>query len=1084
MESFILAKVNNPQFTNEKLDQLEKEPSCYLQHKLFIEISNNPYVLVYCTNYISVLVRKDSPIWNAQILAEIFEWIPDVIQKKAEILFQFQKQFRIVIIDYLCVLYTYILSKLWDTNSQLANFFITIANIIPDSDPHHRELRYSFFAKVINEIQDTQNIYAQKIKTKILADKNDASLFNLFMDVVNSNFQGVLDFSQANTIQASLELLLAILCFYKKKQNSTKSDTDENALYFCDLTLNFKDVLTDANFISTLFSLFNFSKAENSKEIIKNLLKVILEIISVKESYFPNIKDKLSLIVPIVTNLTQLIQMDILRDSDVFLLSSQVIYKLSLLVSNNNVIMNMQDQLFSFLSVLREILAPYLTDTNLFVSNNESIINFIKFWTTIISKNSSIVQFKEMSFPLFQSYIQTLLKSSSELPDEMIEILGLDKYIICEQIKVMPVLLKTDFAALGILLETASRQVFESYKNIIINKRIDNMDQFHACDVQMAIYILIMTVGLSSILTKDNIRKKRRPLDFEEIFFKFIIEVIDFTDQNIPTIFSMNGMFLERAIYLFARSFQRTIFSVFSSESSQEENGQVLINYNKIIKRLVDALYCLHVFTNEKFIFENLKSIQKIYNHLNSLSSSKSKILDHLDSLSVSLTEKAMISAQESQPIENYALLLEVSRNITEGVANGAFQFMSNPEICLNFKKEIPMLMQIVKSIVAKNQEVIKPFLASIEAKFNELASGGENNSTVAVLVFIYQLIGIFSNDTSNESSKPSNGSFLEFFKWAFPNQLTALAKIAPQVSVNPEIASTYLKLWYIFMSQVTIHQKNSSIFKPHSPDSIILFTMVTNVLVSYLQATAATVAQNDLYKEKLKPMKNAMLLMSESLGADYIMFGVFELYNDPTLVNLLTNFISIISGLSIEVILQYPKLSIAYMKLIVALCKNHLMTICNCSLEFFDYLFTAIYAGLREINEEIRDMSIDAGKLMGKFVQSNKTNQVIAESIGRNQAVITQILTIAIDLYLTTNKEYNLLMLINPFLTFLPNYMQNLATTMLPQVPQDGADKYREIFQELIAAATDIFMFDKFKLAMEQLKNFAKIVHLKVPVQ
>lgn len=285
-------------------------------------------------------------------------------------------------------------------------------------------------------------------------------------------------------------------------------------------------------------------------------------------------------------------------------------------------------------------------------------------------------------------------------------------------------------------------------------------------------------------------------------------------------------------------------------------------------------------------------------------------------------------------------------------------------------------------------------------------------------------------------------------------------------------------------MSQVTVHQKNSSIFKPHSPDSIILFTMVTNVLVSYLQATAATVAQNDLYKEKLKPMKNAMLLMSESLGADYIMFGVFELYNDPTLVNLLTNFISIISGLSIEVILQYPKLSIAYMKLIVALCKNHLMTICNCSLEFFDYLFTAIYAGLREINEEIRDMSIDAGKLMGKFVQSNKTNQVIAESIGRNQAVITQILTIAIDLYLTTNKEYNLLMLINPFLTFLPNYMQNLATTMLPQVPQDGADKYREIFQELIAAATDIFMFDKFKLAMEQLKNFAKIVHLKVPVQ
>lgn len=1102
LEEIINQKVQNPQFSHPRFELLEEDPKNYILHQNLLENSDSPYVFNYCSRYLKILVCQDSPIWNAQLLTEILEWIPAFFQKRIEIIFQFDRSLRIVIIDNLTQLFVYILSQIYDSNSKPEEFFAMISNSMPDADIPHRMLRYLFFRGVISEIGI--NNLTQKIRAQIVADKSDSTLIDLFAEVVDSNFSQEYDFSQsdqAEMVQTFLELLLSILCLYnKKKKESPENETDD---FLCDLNANYKDILKNEGFINPLFSFFNFSEGDQGNdEIIELLFKILNEIFSVKLTYFPDKKDQASIIVPTIINLTQLMEMGISKNQNAFHEMSFAINHMSVYF-DDKMVAEIEEPFSNFLSTLREATGPFLEDPREFIDRNAAIVNIMNFWSIVSSKNSNIQQISDMALPLFQSYIQILMKCSSECPDDIVNILDLDKYNICDTIKIIPRLLKRDFATLGVPLESAAQSVFDLYKSIVSEKKDspEDQEQFRSCDIQMSIFILTMTCGLRNPASGTQLQyKKMQPDDFENIFFKFILDVIEFTDANIQTIFAMNGMYLEQAIYVFSRWFRRTVFARFSD--SEEENGTVLSFFNRIIKRLVDALYEIHVFYNDhSYAFENLLAIESLYDYLDISSKPKDK----------------------AAPTICYAYSLDVTKELIESVANRNFQFIINPEICLNFKKEISLLMKILRSIVSKESDFIQPFLKSIEEKFEACSSGDQN--VVATLVFIYELIGIFSNDvgvsevkidfdtssstssstsgsTSStsefEASKPTsvNQSFPDFFNWAFPGNLDTLSKIAPQASEDPYIASAYLKFWYILMSQVTaltkqpLTKKTAQIFPKHSANSIILFTMVANVLTSYFQVTLGIETDKDsYYKENLKPLKNAMFLMSESLGAEYIMFGAFELYSDPTLANLLNAFMNKIENYDLDVIFQYPKVALAFMKVIDSLCKNHLMSIAECSQPFFDYLFRVITVGLTQINDLLVSVTIESGVNLGSFLQTNKAIQsIVAEAIGRNQAGITQILTIGFNFFLSNSEfmkkfQYKLLKLIGYFLSILPDFLSSLADSLMPQVPQEAVPEYTEIFQELIKTVSDLFVFDRFKQNMTNLKRLADNIHLKVPM-
>ena len=94
LEKIIIQKCNQPEIQHSKLESLENDPNFFTYHQFLLENSDAFLVLIYCSNYLLVLVRKDDPIWNGEIFSQIFEWIPKLFQNRIEIFFRMNKQVR------------------------------------------------------------------------------------------------------------------------------------------------------------------------------------------------------------------------------------------------------------------------------------------------------------------------------------------------------------------------------------------------------------------------------------------------------------------------------------------------------------------------------------------------------------------------------------------------------------------------------------------------------------------------------------------------------------------------------------------------------------------------------------------------------------------------------------------------------------------------------------------------------------------------------------------------------------------------------------------------------------------------------
>lgn len=1049
----------NPNQVDERLEPFQTDPTFLIHHQFLLSNSNHEYTLVYSSKFFDVLLRQEHPICTIQLMKNLFDWIPELLQGRSDFIGGLPAQYQQIILPNLVRGVAFIISKLWNDETHLGNLFQSLSGHFPDSDPPHRILRYTFFAFLIREILDT----FQLLRNKIVGDKQDTALFDLFNEIVQSNFP---DPSQISI--NALQLMLVILMFYQKtNQSNTKSKTTEKIEYTCDLPPQFRDLFVDQNFINTLFSIIPIKQNPNFARII---LQIVYQMVSVKSSYFAA-KDNTAMFVSVVFhNLALIINEGI---------SNLVLQDLGLVLNKisstffreTNILGMIQEETQNLIQQVGNIMPALLSTPETFLKENFALVNIMQFWINITTKYA---MFKDTISPIFRQYIECLMNASEADPNAIVEILELDKAAISDAITIIPIMLKTDFDGLTEPLDRVSRQVFEKYKESLVS---GDGGLFRNLDIQLSCFILLMASGLRSVATKQTIRKRDTLMAFEVAFLNFIFEVSEFTGENIQHIFeihkqyyeqngciSMFGLFVEKAIYQFSINFQKSNQGYCRPEPSREEIDQVAASYQRVIKRLVDALLNLHLIVDQpSLIFDNLKALQACY------CGKQSNLL--------------------KPPIENetpIAFAIPITVEFLGLIANGKFAFVSNPLIYNRYSKEIVLLMQIARSIVTGQKEAITTFLQGIDAKFATLAQAGQN--VAAVLIFIYELTGIFSEQPEGDTS------FAQFFQWIFPEKLAILANISQQISTDPKVSAAYFKFWYKLMKILFMPQdKIRDIFPKHSANEIVLITMISNLLLAYFQVTGGIqVSEDDIYQMKLKPFKNAMLLMAYALGTDYIMYGAFDFYDDKTLINLLTAFIAYFSTIPFELIHQYPKVDQAFNFLIKTLCQNHLMNILQISPEFFSTIFIVILNGLEQedlspsSNSDPKDANgnpIKSARYLGEFLVNNKNNKLVADAIEQNAAAREQIITRGFSLIFKKPVSIDLIGMIRPYLSFMPGYVEQLGRAMMPQVSEENMAEYTQVIQELIKVVSEMFIFENFRKSMSDLKTFAEKQKLKVPI-
>jgi exportin-7 len=109
-------------------------------------------------------------------------------------------------------------------------------------------------------------------------------------------------------------------------------------------------------------------------------------------------------------------------------------------------------------------------------------------------------------------------------------------------------------------------------------------------------------------------------------------------------------------------------------------------------------------------------------------------------------------------------------------------------------------------------------------------------------------------------------------------------------------------------------------------------------------------VPKEQIYPMRLKGISVCFLMLKAILCGNYVNFGVFKLYGDDALDNVLNCTAKLILSIPQNNLLEYPKLSQAYYILVENLAQDHITYLSTLEPNVFLYIVESISEGLKAL--------------------------------------------------------------------------------------------------------------------------------------
>ncbi|ORZ27064.1 armadillo-type protein [Lobosporangium transversale] len=201
-------------------------------------------------------------------------------------------------------------------------------------------------------------------------------------------------------------------------------------------------------------------------------------------------------------------------------------------------------------------------------------------------------------------------------------------------------------------------------------------------------------------------------------------------------------------------------------------------------------------------------------------------------------------------------------------------------------------------------------------------------------------LLGIFKDLRGFVSSITNRKQYALFFQWFYP-AYTPIVLRAIEIWPHNELSIAILRFWNEFASN-----KSSRVtFDSSSPNGILLFRETSNILYTYGQNLLSRPLSdsNAKWAEKYKGIMLYFSVTSASLSGKYVNFGVFKLYGDKALDQVLEMFFSLMLAIPVEDMISFPKLSYAYFNLIDVFTADHMTGLSMMPQPVLEYMFRAL---------------------------------------------------------------------------------------------------------------------------------------------
>lgn len=188
-------------------------------------------------------------------------------------------------------------------------------------------------------------------------------------------------------------------------------------------------------------------------------------------------------------------------------------------------------------------------------------------------------------------------------------------------------------------------------------------------------------------------------------------------------------------------------------------------------------------------------------------------------------------------------------------------------------------------------------------------------------------------------------------FDWIYPDYTPILIRAVEIWAHDPSVTTPVLKLFAELVNCRSQRlQGNVS-----SPNGILLFRESSKLICTYgNRILLLEVPRDQHYPMRLKGISICFLMLKHALSGNYVNFGVFKLYGDDTLDNVLNITAKMMLSIPQNDLLEYPKLSTTYYLLLDCLAQDHITFLASLEPRAFLYILESISKGLTALDTSV----------------------------------------------------------------------------------------------------------------------------------
>jgi len=324
-------------------------------------------------------------------------------------------------------------------------------------------------------------------------------------------------------------------------------------------------------------------------------------------------------------------------------------------------------------------------------------------------------------------------------------------------------------------------------------------------------------------------------------------------------------------------------------------------------------------------------------------------------------------------------------------------------------------------------------------------------------------LAGIFRDLRGISISLHNRKTYCMLFDILHPKHLPLFSRVADVWHDQPEVIISLLR----FMQEFCHNKANRVNFDQSSPNGILLFRATSDVVCAYGRRLISNTqkdsneGEHDIYKRRYKGLALALNVLNSALGGNYVCFGVFALYNDPSLDNALDVALQLVLGIPIDHVLAYPKVSKVYFAFIEILFRNHIATVLAMETNVFMQLLSGIHEGLQWSDATLSSQCANTIDHLATFYFDNMGKDKVAmHNLNKHLAAQPNLfssLTATVFNLLLFGAPQNHWAVMRPMLSLVlaseasfTVYKEHLLSTQTPENQAQLSDAFNKLLNEV----------------------------------